>query len=132
LRGRVPSGFLNQLEREVSTLQERSREQARTSFETAIQLGRSPSSVLTPESARELFEDYYSRGDYLRVRPLLDGCDLLAQQNLTTSRAIYRYFRAMGYWELAAQAVAQVHEKSGRENDAKAVAKIEHEISLFS
>lgn len=132
LRSRVPSGFLGPLEGEVSTLQERSREQARTSFESAVQLGRSPRSVLTPESARKLFEDYYSRGDYLRVRPLLDSFDLLAEQNLTISRAIYRYFRSAGYWELAAQAVAQVHEKSGRENDARAVAKIEHEISLFS
>lgn len=132
LRSRVPSGFLEQLEGEVSTLQERFREQARTAFETAIQLGRTPDVVLTPESARRLFSDYVSRGDYLRVRPLLDSFDLLAEQNLTTSRAIYRYFRATGYWGLAAQAVSQVHEKSGRDNDAKAVAKIEHEISVFS
>ncbi|MGO2360773.1 MAG: glycosyltransferase, partial [Brachybacterium tyrofermentans] len=132
LRSRVPSGFLAPLEGEVSTLQDRSREHARTSFETAIQLGRSPRSILTVESARKLFQDYYSRGDYLRVRPLLDSFDLLTEQNLTSSRAIYRYFRGTGYWELAAQAVARVHEKSGRENDARAVAKIEHEISLFS
>lgn len=132
LRGRVPSGFLGPLKEEVSTLQERSKEQLRASFETAIQLGRSPGSVLTPESAKSLFTDYKSRGDYLRTRPLLEHFGLLAEQNLTTSRAIYRYFRATGYWELAAQAVARVYEKSGRENDAKAVAKIEHEISLFS
>lgn len=132
LRSRVPSGFLEPLEGEVSTLQKRFREQARTAFETAIQLGRTPDVVLTPESARRLFTDYISRGDYLRVRPLLDSFDLLAEQNLTTSRAIYRYFRATGYWGLAAQAVSQVHEKSGRDNDAKAVAKIEHEISVFS
>jgi len=132
LRARVPSGFLAPLEGEVDTLGKRSREVARTSFETAVQLGRSPDVVLTPASARALFADYISRGDYLRVRPLLDSFDLLAEQNLTTSRAIYRYFRATGYWELAAKAVAQVHEKSGRENDAKAVAKIQHEISLFS
>lgn len=132
LRSRVPSGFLAPLEGEVSTLQDRSREQARTSFESAIQLGRDPRSFLSLVSARKLFADYFSRGDYLRVRPLLDSFDLLAEQNLTTSRAIYRYFRSTGYWELAAQAVARVHEKSGRENDAKAVAKIQHEISLFS
>ncbi|MGP5717729.1 glycosyltransferase [Brachybacterium tyrofermentans] len=132
LRARVPSGFLAPLEGEVSTLKARSKEVARTSFETAIQLGRTPSFVLSPASARKLFADYISQGDYLRVRPLLDSFDLLAEQNLTTSRAIYRYFRATGYWELAAKAVAQVHEKSGRENDAKAVAKIQHEISLFS
>ncbi|MGP9846305.1 glycosyltransferase [Brachybacterium sp. 107] len=132
LRSRVPSGFLGPLEEEVSTLRAGSREQARTSFESAIQLGRDPRSFLSLESARKLFADYYSRGDYLRVRPLLDSFDLLAEQNLTTSRAIYRYFRAAGYWGLATQAVSQVRRKSGRENDAKAVAKIEHEISLFS
>src|SRR5699024_6153075 len=47
-------------------------------------------------------------------------------------RAIYRYFRSAGYWELAAKAVERIYEMSGRESDAKAVAKIQHEISLFS
>ena len=132
LRARVPGGFREMLDGEMSSLKESSREQMRLSFEISVQLGRSPRSVLTLESARKLFADYCSRGDYLRVGPLLDDFDLLAEQNLTTSRAIYRYFRAAGYWKVAGQAVAQVHEKSGRENDAKAVAKIEHEISLYS
>lgn len=105
LRSRVPSGFLDLLEGEVATLRDETREQARTSFESAIRLGRDPRSFLPLESAQRLFADYYARGDYLKVRPLLDSFDLLPEQNLTTSRAIYRYFRAAGYWELASQAV---------------------------
>lgn len=132
LRGRVPSGYLVPVENELESIRGLTRANARSAFENALLLGRNPDSVLSPVGARSLFEDYKSRGDFLSMRPLLENFSLMEEQNLTTSRAIYRHFRATGYWGLAAQAVTHVHEMSGRENDAKAVAKIEHEISLFS
>ncbi|EWS81415.1 hypothetical protein BF93_16490 [Brachybacterium phenoliresistens] len=132
LRERVPAGFLQEVETEVAQLSGTSREITRASFESALMLGRTPTAVISPELAARLFDDYLSHGDFLRTRPLLEHFDLLSGQSLTNLRAIYRAFRAAGYWDLAARVVAEVARKSRRENDARAVDKIEHEIELFA
>lgn len=132
LRSRVPAGFLDPVEKQLMDLRATSREALRSTFESAVQLGRDPREVISERLAHRLFKDYLDREEFLRLRPLIENFDVLEKQSLTTLRAVYRFFRSSGYWDLAALAVAQVHAKSKRENDALAVAKIEHEIELFS
>lgn len=132
LRERVPEGFLEPVESRVSQLSTASQEITRTSFESALMLGRSPRTIISEELAAQLFEDYLSRGQLLRTRPLLEHFDLLSGRKLTDLRAIYRAFRAAGYWDLAALVQTDVARRSGRENDQRALAKVEHEIELFA
>ena len=132
LRARVPAGFLDPVESNIKELRAAARTAMRNSFESGIQFGREPRSLLSPAQASRLFVDYLSRDELLQLRPLIENFDLLEKQSLTTLRRLYRYFRSTGYWELSAAVVTKVHEKTQRENDALAVAKIEHEIDLFS
>lgn len=132
LRARVPADFLAPVEADLHDLRATAKTLMRTSFESALQLGREPRALLTSSQAARLFNDYLQREDLLRLRPLIEHFDLLEKQSLTTLRRLYRFFRSAGYWELAATAVEVVHRKSQRENDANAVAKIRHEIDLFT
>ena len=133
LRSRVPSGFLEQLEGEVSTLQERFREQARTAFETAIQLGRTPDVVLTPESARRLFSTT-SPGGITYGYALCSTASTCSRSR--TSPLLARSTDTSGRRGIG----DSPHRRSRRSmrspaataNDAKAVAKIEHRRSRCS
>lgn len=132
LRTRVPDGFLQPIEKQLAELRSTSRETLYSAFESAVQLGRDPGDVISERLAYRLFKGYLGRAEYPRLRPLIEHFDVLEKQSLTTLRAVYRALRAAGYWDLAARAVSLVHAKSGRDNDALAVSKIEHEIELFS
>ena len=132
LRARVPAGFLDPVEKQLADLERSSRENRRTAFESALQLGRSPREILTPARAQQLFRDYVLREDYLRLRPLIENFDILQKQSLTTLRAIYRFYRSAGYWDLAQRAVEEIHAKSGRENDELSATRIAHEIDVFA
>lgn len=131
LRGRVPAGFLGPLETELADLQVRSRESTRLMFESALQLGRSPRDVVSARMADELFNDYLSRGELIRLRPLIEHFDLLPTQNLTTLRSLYRHYRSTGYWDLAAVVIQQIHETSGQHTDAYALSRLQREAELF-
>src|SRR5699024_2245589 len=132
LRARVPAGFLDPVESSLKEVRAAARTAMRNSFESGIQLGREPSSLLSPGQASRLFVDYLNRDERLQLRPLIENFDLLEKQSLTTLRRLYRYYRSTGYWELSSAIVAMVHEKTQLENDAVAVAKIRHEIELFA
>ena len=132
LRARVPAGFLDSVEADVKEVRLTTRTALRTSFESAIQLGRDPRTLLTKSQAARLFTDYLKREEFLQLRPLIEHYDVADTQSLTTLRALYRFYRAAGYWDLASTVVTKVHEKSQRENDANAVSKIQHEIELFT
>lgn len=132
LRERVPSGYLDQVEARVSNLSATTAVSLRMAFETGIQLQRDPRSLLTPKQARKLFDEYLRAEQYLQLKPLIESFDLLSTLNLTTLRSLYRFYRTAGYWNLALRAVNTLHEKSGRENDALAAAKLRSEIAVFS
>ncbi|PWH06452.1 hypothetical protein DEO23_05640 [Brachybacterium endophyticum] len=132
LRARVPAGYLDAVEGDVKELRATTRTNVRNSFESAIQLGRDPKALLTKSQAARLFTDYVKRGELLQLRPLIESFDVLELQSLTTLRALYRFYRRAGYWDLASTVVEMVHEKTRGENDANAAAKIHHEIELFS
>jgi glycosyltransferase involved in cell wall biosynthesis len=108
------------------------RQTLRVAFESAIQLGRVPKSVISEKQATELFRDYLDRDELLQLRPLIENFGLLGKQSLTTLRRLYRFYRSAGYWDLASLSVARVHEKSGRDTDAYALERIQREIELFS
>lgn len=132
LRNRAPARFLDEIESHVASLQGASMELTRSSFESALMLGRRPSEVISPKRAQELFADYIAQGDVLRTRPLIEHFDLLQVQSLTTLRSIYRTLRKAGYWELARDVVAEIAQRSAGENDQRAVRKIHHEVELFA
>lgn len=132
LRTRVPARFLEPLEADVRELRTTTRTALRSAFESAIQLGRDPRAFLTERQAARLFLDYLERDQLLQLRPLIENFDVLEKQSLTNLRRLYRFYRSAGYWDLAATVVSVVHAKSQGENDATALAKIEHEVELFS
>src|SRR5699024_7624167 len=132
LRERVPSGFLEPVEARVAELSSTSTATLRMAFETGVQLERDPRSLLTPKQAKKLFDEYLRAEQYLQLKPLIESFDLLSTLNLATLRSLYRFYRAAGYWNLALRAVTTLHEKSGRENDALAAAKLRSEITVFS
>src|SRR5699024_10450489 len=101
LRSRVPAGFLDPVEANIKELRVTARSAMRNSFESGIQLGRAPESLLSPGQASRLFTDYLSRDELLQLRPLIENFDLLEKQSLTTLRRLYRYYRSTGYWELS-------------------------------
>ncbi|ASK65534.1 hypothetical protein CFK39_06455 [Brachybacterium avium] len=132
LRSRVPANFLEPVETDLRTLRATARTTMRATFEAAVQLGRDPRSILSEGQASQLFADYIKRGEYLQTRPLIEEYAVLEKQSLTTLRRIYREFRSAGYWDLAEHVISAIAGKSGREKDASALAKIQHEIQLFS
>ena len=132
LRARVPAGFLDPVESSLKEVRAAARTAMRNSFESGIQLGREPSSLLSPGQASRLFVDYLNRDELLQLRPLIENFNLLEKQSLTTLRRLYRYYRSTGYWDLSSAIVDMVHEKTQRENDALAAGKIKHEIELFT
>lgn len=131
LRGRVPAGFLGPIEGELADLQATSRESRRLVFESALQLGRSPRDIVSARMADDLFKDYLSRGELIRLRPLIEKFDLLPTQNLTTLRSLYRHYRSTGYWDLAGFVVQQIHAISGQQTDAYACSRLQREIEVF-
>lgn len=139
LRSRVSAEFkqeliadLKQLKNSSDEYKQSSRELLRTTFESSILLGQNPATVLSQFRAKTLLDEYLEAGDVVRTRPLIENFDLLDELRLPELRKIYRGFRAAGYWELAAKVLVVVSEKSKNENDARAVAKIEHEILAYS
>ncbi|HEX7350878.1 glycosyltransferase [Brachybacterium sp.] len=132
LRERVPSGFLDPVEARVADVSVTAAASLRMAFETGIQQKRDPRSLLTPKQARKLFDEYLQSEQYLQLKPLIESFDLLSALNLATLRSLYRFYRTAGYWNLALRAATTLHEKSGRENDALAAAKLRSEIAVFS
>src|SRR5699024_1705936 len=72
------------------------------SSESALQLGRRPRSFLSVEQATELFERYLEENRLLETAPLLRNYRSLLRRDLGTLRTLYRFFKAAGYWDLAA------------------------------
>lgn len=154
LRRRVPEGFLDPLEAEVaglsgtlskladehssvsealSTQSARTREAWVLSAESALQLGRRPRSFLTVVQAVELFEHYLEHDQLLQAAPLVRNyAGVLTRLDLGTLRTMYRFYKATGYWDLAALTLRQVAKKSGRGSDQKAVTKLERDTAVFS
>lgn len=139
LRSRVSAEFkreliadLKQLKNSSDEYKQSSRELLRTTFESSVLLGQNPTTVLSQSRAKILFDEYLEVGDVVRTRPLIENFDLLDELRLPELRKIYQGFRAAGYWELAAKVLVVVSEKSKSEKDARAVAKIEHEIMAYS
>lgn len=131
LRRRVPAGFLGDVESKVTGLDDVSRATLRIAFESAVRLGRDPRDLMSREQASQLFDDYVSRGELLKLRPLIDYFDLLAAQNLTTLRLLYRYYRKLGYWDLAILSIDRVFELTQRDSDQQAGVKLRHEAEVF-
>ena len=132
LRARVPSGFLDPIEGKLAELGATSDTTLRIAFENGIQQKRDPRTLLAPNQAKTLFNSYLRDGQYLQLKPLIESFDLLSTLNLATLRSLYRFYRTAGYWNLALRAITVLHEKSGRDNDALAVAKLQSEIAVFS
>lgn len=117
---------------ELANLRNDAQESLRVAFESAVQLGRAPATIISESIAQTLFQDYLARQEYLRLRPLIEHFDVLQQQNLATLRTVYKFFRAAGYWDVAVRVVRQVHAKTGRYSDLFAYSRVKHEIDLFS
>ncbi|WP_344717385.1 glycosyltransferase [Brevibacterium daeguense] len=132
LRRRVPANFLAPVKSDLAELKNGTADNTRVAFESALQLGRRPENIISKHQATKLFRDYLNRDELLQLRPLIEGFDLLRKQQLTTLRRLYRFYRGAGYWDLASTILTEVHRKSGRDSDAHAVKKIQHEIELFS
>lgn len=132
LQTRIPEDFLEAVNLELARLRSKAQESLTIAFESAVQLGRAPDTIVSQSVARILFQDYLARGDYLRLAPLITHFDLLPKQGLATLRTIYKFLRAAGYWEIAARVVKQVHAKTGRYSDLFAYSRVKHEVELFS
>jgi len=131
LRRRVPAGFLDDVESKVTGLGDVSRTTLRIAFESAVRLGRDPRDLMSREQASQLFDDYVSRSEFLKLRPLIDYFGLLTVQNLTNLRLLYRYYRKLGYWDLAILAIDRVFELTQRDSDQQAGVKLRHEAEVF-
>lgn len=132
LRRRAPAGFLDRAESDLAKLNDEVQKTLRVAFESAIQLGRKPREAISEALADKLFRGYLNDGKYLQLRPLIEEFDVLDSQNLTTLRYLYKYYRGVGYWELALHVMSHVYEKTGRDSDLRALEKIRCEIDLFS
>jgi len=132
LRRRVPAGFLGRIESDLLSVNEEVEKTLRVAFESAIQLGRKPREAISDAQASRLFTGYLKDGQYLQLRPLIEEFDLLESQSLTTLRHLFKYFRRVGYWEVALLVMTKVHEKTNRDSDLRAVEKIRSEIDLYS
>lgn len=150
LRRRVPEGYLDPVRTELTALETELRaelghldsrmntvsENAQNSWalgaESAFQLGRRPRNFLTVKQAADLFEHYLHNGKYLELGPLISQYKLLTRLDLGTLRTLYRFYKVAGYWDLAALTLKEVSEKSHRGGDAKALAKLQRDITVFS
>lgn len=132
LRRRVPASFLKPIEGDVARIDSTGRETLRIAFEAALQMGRNPRAILTDAQATRLFNDYMERGQYLNLRPLIEQFGLLNNQNLTSLRSLYKYYRKTGYWELALSVITRIFEISGRETDRFVAEKLRKEIEVYS
>ncbi|WP_054820520.1 glycosyltransferase [Arthrobacter sp. JCM 19049] len=132
LRKRVTSEFKQRVESDLNDLKLLSREMLRATFEVSLILGQNPPDVISMDVAKRLLDDYITSGDIVRTQPLLEYFDLQDDLSVTDLRTIYRGLRAAGYWGQALKVLRVVARKSRRENDVRAIAKIEHEISAYS
>lgn len=132
LRNRVPAGYLKPVQDKLHELTSGAQTLLSATFESAVQLNRDPKSVLTRSQARDLFQNYLLNDELLQLRPLIENFDLLGEQNLSTLRRLYQFYRKTGYWDLAVLVIQQVYEKSGLETDARAEVKLQREIEVFS
>lgn len=132
LRSRVPAGFLEPVKIEIADIKEQNLELLRSSFEASVYLKRRPSEVLSENHARELFEHYLSRDELLQLLPLVESFELLAEQNLSTLRRLYRYYKRTGYWELAYIVIGTIHERTQLTGDEQAMVRLETEMEVFS
>ncbi|MBU8578238.1 glycosyltransferase [Brevibacterium luteolum] len=132
IRRRVPAGFLDSVTTDLAKHAEDGKDTRRIAFESAVQLGRRPQSVLSEKQAEELFAEYLRRNEYIQLRPLLENFDLMPKQSLTTLRALYQHFRRTGYWDLAEKTLDHTYRKSSRDTDLKALTKIQREVGLFT
>lgn len=132
LRRRVPASFLKPIEGDVARIDSTGRETLRIAFEAALQMGRNPRAILTDAQATRLFNDYLERGQFLNLRPLIEHFGLLNNQSLTSLRALYKYYRKTGYWEMALSVIERIFEISGRETDEFAAEKLRKEIEVFA
>ncbi|MGP9681655.1 glycosyltransferase [Brachybacterium sp. AOP3-A1-3] len=131
LRRRVPAHFLEGLETSVTDLGTRSTMPRRLAFESALQLGRAPATLIDQDEARALYAEYVERGDYLALRPLIENFDVLTGQRLTDLRMLFQFFRRTGYWDLAARVAGCLYDVTGRDSDHLAVEKMQQEITVF-
>lgn len=132
LRRRAPAGFLDRFESDLAVLNDGVQKTLRVAFESAIQLGRQPNEAISDEQAKMLFNDYLAAGKLLQLRPLIEEFDLLGSQSLTTLRHLYKYYRSVGYWELALLVMSTVCSKTGRVSDLQAQEKLRCEIEVFT
>lgn len=150
LRRRVPDGYLDpvttelaalksemhaelsRLDSRMGTIDEHAQDSWTLGAESAFQLGRRPRSFLSVKQAADLFEHYLQNGRYLELGPLISQYKLLTRLDLGTLRTLYRFYKAAGYWDLAALTLKEVSEKSHRGGDAKALAKLQRDITVFS
>ncbi|AZT96046.1 glycosyltransferase [Brevibacterium aurantiacum] len=132
LRRRVPAGFRDEIDSRVTVVDDVARVTLRIAFESAVRLGRNPRGTMSIEQAGQLFDDYVSRGELLQLRPLIDHFGLLEVQSLTNLRMLYRYYRKLGYWDLAILAIDQVFERTQRESDKWAGVRVRHESEVFA
>lgn len=143
LRRRVPEGYLEPIQTELAQLDFRMRAELTRidestqaawtlSTESALQLGRRPRSFLTTQQAADLFEHYLETDRLLEAGPLITHYRLLERLDLGTLRKLYRFYKAAGYWELAALTLTKVAEKSRRDGDQKALTRLKREIALFT
>ena len=139
LRSRISAEFKQELITELKQLRDASDEYERSSrelmrvmFESSVLLGQTPTSVLSKSSAKSLLDQYLETGDVVRTRPLIENFDLLDELRLPQLRKIYQGFRVAGYWEVAAKVLSVVWKKSESPKDARALAKVQHEILAYS
>lgn len=139
LQNRISADFKQELITELKHLRNASeeyerfsRELMRTTFESSVLLGQNPTLVLSKSRAKSLLDQYLEKGDVVRTRPLIEKFDLLDELRLPQLRKIYKGFRAAGYWDVAAKVLSAVWKKSASPKDARALAKVEHEILAYS
>lgn len=117
---------------ELAEIRDRAWDAWTLSTESALHLGRRPRSFLSPAQAAQLFEHYFDDGRLLETGPLIRNFRGLTRTDLGTLRALYRFFKATGHWDLAVLTLGQVAEKSGQGSDRKAVHALERDIAVFS
>lgn len=131
LRRRVPAGFLDEIVSKAAVLDDVARATLRIAFESAVRLGRNPRDIVSSEQAVQLGDDYIARGELLKLRPLIENFGLLEVQNLTNLRLLYRYYRKLGYWDLAICAIDRIFEQTQRDSDKHAGVKLRREAEVF-
>jgi glycosyltransferase involved in cell wall biosynthesis len=131
LRKRVPANYLADIESKARTNERELRATRLLAFEAAVQLGREPKSLITPDQALELFSDYLEQEKYLELRPLIENFNVLDHSSLTILRRLFQAYRRMGYWSLAATVAERLQRASGKPGDELTKRKLEREIEVF-